>query len=86
MEKENQEYVIRNLTSLEDFLLMGFEKEDYIKVKKLNSSTQLVKQAGNSIGVTCLVAIFSMLYSDIYYEKVINDYVEDILSKKEKIS
>lgn len=87
MKRDNKEYVVRNLTPYELFMLMGFEIEDYIKVKDINSPTQLIKQAGNSIGVTCLIAIIAMLYSDIDYEKIINDYVDNILfEKKEKIS
>ena len=79
MKKKDIEYVVRNLTPFELFRLMGFEKGDYIKVKDVNSPTQLIKQAGNSIGVTCLIAIIAMFYSDIDYEKIINDYVDNIL-------
>lgn len=79
MQRNNIEYVVRTLTPFELFRLMGFEKEDYIKVKDINSPTQLAKQAGNSIGVTCLIAIIAMFYSDIDYEKIINNYVDNIL-------
>ena len=60
---------------------MGFEPKDYDKVKELVSPTQMIKQTGNSIGVTVLIAIISMLYKDIDYEKVINQYVQGIIEE-----
>lgn len=87
MIKDEREYVLRTITAFEAYILMGFEVGDFNNVKDLLSRTQLTKQAGNSIGVTCLIAIIAMLYSDIDYEKIINDYVDNILfEKKEKIS
>ena len=62
---ENQEtkekYAIRKLTPKECFRLMNFSDEDYEKAKAVNSNSQLYKQAGNSIVVACLIAIFSQL-------------------------
>ena len=53
---------IRRLTPLECFRLMGFEDDDYQKIKDLNiSDTQLYKMAGNSIVVNCLTEIFKNL-------------------------
>ena len=52
---------IRKLTPREAFRLMGFDDEDYEKASKVNSNTQLYKQAGNSIVVNVLVAIFKEL-------------------------
>lgn len=49
---------IRKLTSRECYRLMGFTDEDYDAAKKVNSETQLYKQAGNSIVVQVLMAIF----------------------------
>lgn len=49
---------IRKLTPLECWRLMGFDDEDYEKASKVNSNTQLYKQAGNSIVVNVLEAIF----------------------------
>ena len=49
---------IRRLTPLECFRLMGFEDEDFEKASKVNSNTQLYKQAGNSIVVNVLMEIF----------------------------
>lgn len=37
---------------------MGFSDEDFEKAKKVNSNAQLYKQAGNSIVVNVLEAIF----------------------------
>ena len=51
----------RYLTPLECFLLMGFEKEDFIKAQKVTSTTQLYKQAGNSIVVNILEGIIANL-------------------------
>ena len=52
---------IRKLTPCECYMLMGFDKEDYIKASKVNSNAQLYKQAGNSIVVQCLEAILKNL-------------------------
>ena len=50
---------IRKLTPLECWRLMSFDDEDFYKVKSIGiSDTQLYKQAGNSIVVNVLVAIF----------------------------
>lgn len=40
---------------------MGFTDEDFEKAQKVNSNTQLYKQAGNSIVVNCLEAIMSQM-------------------------
>ena len=52
---------IRKLTPLEVWRLMGFDDEDFKKASKVNSNTQLYKQAGNSIVVNVLAAIFKEL-------------------------
>ena len=52
---------IRKLTSLEVWRLMGFDDEDFEKASKVNSNSQLYKQAGNSICVPVLIAIFKEL-------------------------
>lgn len=49
---------IRKLTPKECWRLMGFSDEDFKKAEKVNSNTQLYKQAGNSIVVNVLEAIF----------------------------
>ena len=52
---------IRKLTPKECWRLMGFNDEDFEKAEKVNSNTQLYKQAGNSIVVNVLEAILSNL-------------------------
>lgn len=52
---------IRKLTPKECFRLMGFDDEDFAKAEAVNSNTQLYKQAGNSIVVDVLEAIFGEL-------------------------
>ena len=52
---------IRKTTCCENWLLMGFDKEDFEKAEKVNSNTQLYKQAGNSICVPVLIAILKEL-------------------------
>jgi len=52
---------IRKLTPKECWRLMGFDDEDFEKAEKVNSNTQLYKQAGNSIVVNVLEAIFKNL-------------------------
>ena len=49
---------IRKLTPKECYRLMGFSDEDYEKAKSVVSDSQLYKQAGNSIVVDVLEAIF----------------------------
>ena len=52
---------IRKLTPKECWRLMGFDDEDYERASKVNSNTQLYKQAGNSIVVNVLEAILKEL-------------------------
>ena len=52
---------IRKLTPKECWRLMGFDDEDFEKAEKVNSNTQLYKQAGNSIVVNVLYAILKKL-------------------------
>lgn len=60
VEKAN-EYHIRKLTPLECWRLMGFSDEDFHKAEKVNSNSQLYKQAGNSIVKNVLMAIFGQM-------------------------
>ena len=55
---------VRKLTPKETWRLMGFDDIDFEKAEKINSATQLYKQAGNSIVVTVLEAIFKELFSE----------------------
>lgn len=52
---------VRKLTPKECWRLMGFYDEDFEKAAKVNSNTQLYKQAGNSIVVDVLEAILGNL-------------------------
>lgn len=54
-------YRIRKLTPKECWRLMGFDDADFDKAKKVNSNTQLYKQAGNSIVVNVVEEIFKEL-------------------------
>ena len=49
---------VRRLTPRECWRLMGFHDEDFDRAEKVNSNSQLYKQAGNSIVVDVLEAIF----------------------------
>jgi len=59
---------IRKLTPLECWRLMGFDDEDFYKAKSVGiSDSQLYKQAGNSIVVNVLEAIFKkLLMGDVF--------------------
>jgi site-specific DNA-cytosine methylase len=54
-------YKIRKLTPKECFRLMNYTDADFEKAAKVNSNSQLYKQAGNAIVKSCLMAIFSQL-------------------------
>lgn len=43
---------------------MGYNDEDFEKAQKVNSNTQLYKQAGNAIVKQCLMSIFKNLIED----------------------
>lgn len=55
-------YRIRKLTPNECWRLMGCSDEDFKKAEKVNSNSQLYKQAGNAIVVDVLEAIFKQLF------------------------
>lgn len=55
---------IRKLTPKECFRLMGFKDEDFEKAEKVNSNTQLYKQAGNSIVVDVAEELLCMLFDE----------------------
>lgn len=71
---------VRRLTPSECLRAMGFSNSDCESISKFTSETQLYKQAGNSIVVTVLIALFAEFYKEIDYETIINDYIKkDIL-------
>ena len=53
---------IRRLTPLECWRLQGFTDKEFFKAQKVNSDTQLYKQAGNTITVNVLVELFKKIY------------------------
>jgi len=53
---------IRRLTPLETWRLQGFTDEEFWKAQKVNSDTQLYKQAGNTITVNVMVELFKKIY------------------------
>ena len=55
---------IRKLTPKECWRLMGFDDSDFEKAEKVNSNTQLYKQAGNSIVVNVLETILKNLIKE----------------------
>ena len=54
-------YRIRKLTPRECWRLMGYTDTDFDKAEKVNSATQLYKQAGNAIVKQVLMAIFKQM-------------------------
>lgn len=70
-----EEYIkylrIRKLTPLECFRLMGFDDEDFNKIKGI-SNTQLYKMAGNSIVVDVLANLFSEVFKAVKFETTDN--------------
>lgn len=57
--------MIRRITEREAWRLMGFSDEDFDKAKAAGvSNTQLDKQAGNSIVVNVLMAIFKEMIKE----------------------
>ena len=53
---------VRKLTPLECLKIMGFDEEDYKKLKDAGiSDPQIYKQAGNSIAVNVAEALFKEL-------------------------
>ena len=53
---------VRKLTPLECLKIMGFDEEDYKKLKDAGiSDMQIYKQAGNSIAVNVAEALFKEL-------------------------
>lgn len=56
------QYKIRRLTPLECFRLQGFPDDAFFRAEKVNSDTQLYKQAGNSITTCVMVELFKKIY------------------------
>lgn len=60
---KNGKYYARLLTPREAWRLMGCLDEDFEKASQIISNTSLYRQAGNSIVVTVLEAVFSQLFN-----------------------
>ena len=68
---KNENCRIRKLTPLECWSLMGFKDEQFYKAKSAGvSDSQLYKQAGNSIVVNVLEAIFKNLFLEVTDENI----------------
>lgn len=84
-----ESYRIRRLTPLECWRLMGFSDEDFraAEADEINSDTQLYAQAGNSIVVNVLEAIFGeMLPKDqAIKEEAKQERKEQVDAIKQKI-
>lgn len=91
--QQERSYKIRKLTPRECYRLMGFSDEDFDKVKACGiSDSQCYKQAGNSIVVNCLMAIFTNMFKDTEYmdssenitflEQTIMDVIENMERKR----
>ena len=74
--KEPQSLRIRKLTPKECWRLMGFDDEDFEKAEKVCSNSQLYKQAGNSIVVNVLMAIFKEL---LVSKKSRSEWLDELL-------
>lgn len=73
---EKQPLRIRKLTPKECWRLMGFADEDLLRAEKVCSNTQLYKQAGNSIVVNVLMAIFRELFIP---KKTRSEWLDELL-------
>ncbi len=74
-DKENA--VIRRFSTLESFRLMGFTDEDHQKCRNIVSDSDLYAQAGNSIVVSVLMAIFGELFG-------VSDWEEKVFRERKK--
>lgn len=68
---------IRKLTPKECWRLMGFDDTDFEKAEKVCSNSQLYKQAGNSIVVNVLEAIFKELFVP---KQTMSQWLDDLLN------
>lgn len=59
---ERMPFRVRKLTPKECWRLMGFDDDSFERAEQVNSNSQLYKQAGNSIVVDVLMAIFKEMF------------------------
>lgn len=76
VQESQQNLRIRKLTPKECFRLMGFEDTDFEKAEKVNSNTQLYKQAGNSIVVPVVEYIIKGLFDCKAFEKEVDNQIK----------
>ena len=74
---------IRKLTPCECYKLMGFTPIDYERCAEIQSNATIYHQAGDSIVVTVLIAIFGKLLG-IDYEEIIKKYVKGEILNESK--
>ena len=67
----NYDIRIRKLTPKECWRLMGFKDESFEKAQKINSNTQLYKQAGNSIVVNVLEKIIANMNLELEHIRLL---------------
>lgn len=71
---------IRKLVPVETVKLMGFERKDYQAMRDIGQSDmQIYHECGDSIVVTCLMAIFGqMLFDEKTLKEKLENYVESV--------
>ena len=80
-ESDKMNLRIRKLVPLETVKLMGFERRDYQALRDIKQSDmQIYHECGDSIVVTCLMAIFGKMLpiSEEELKQRIENYVESI--------
>lgn len=80
-ESDKMNLRIRKLVPLETVKLMGFERKDYQAMRDIGQSDmQIYHECGDSIVVTCLMAIFGKMLpiSEEELKQRIENYVESI--------
>lgn len=75
--KEPSSLRMRTFTPLESWRLMGFDDEDFDKASPYLKKADLYKQAGNSIVVNVLMAIFKELFVP---KKTRSEWLDDLLN------
>jgi len=65
----DNDFRIRKLTPKECFRLQNIKDEDFEKAEKVNSNSQLYKQAGNGISVNVPMEIYKQLQEFGYIER-----------------
>lgn len=75
--KDTSSLRIRTYTPLESWRLMGFDDEDFDKASPNLKKATLYKQAGNSIVVNTLMAIFKELFVP---KKTRSEWLDELLN------